>query len=93
MRDWKRGELQAIGAVAKLLMLGGGFVVLFTSYLDFNARQFVDGLPSTLITSPFTTLFGGIIALALGIALRLWLWRVQKKTGISSQPFDRKGNT
>ena len=92
MREWKRGELQAIGAVAKLMILGGGFVVLFTSYLDFNVSQFLDGLPGTLVTSPFTTLLGGTIALSLGVALRVWLWRVQKRTGISSQPFDRKGN-
>ena len=91
MRDWKRGETQAIGAVAKLLMLGGGFVVLFTSYLDFNASRFVDGLPNTLITSPFTTLLGGIVTLAIGLAIAVWLWRVRRRTGISSQPFDRGG--
>ena len=91
MRDLKRGEIQAIGAVAKLLMLGGGFVVLFTSYLDFNASWFVEGLPNTLITSPFTTLLGGIVTLAIGLAIAVWLWRVRRRTGISSQPFDRGG--
>ncbi len=92
MRDWKRGELQAIGAAAKLMILGGGFVVLFTSYLDFNVAPFFDGLPGTLITSPFTKLLGGTVILAIGCTLGVWLWRVRRRTGISSQPFDRSGN-
>ena len=92
MREWKRGELQAIGAAAKLMILGGGFVVLFTSYLDFNASQFLHGLPGTLITSPFTTLLGGTVVLVMGCTLGIWLWRVRRRTGISSQPFDRSGD-
>jgi hypothetical protein len=92
MRDWKCGELQAVGAGAKLLILGGGFVVLFTSYLDFDVSRFLNGLPGTLITSPFTTLLGGAVALTIGCLLGIWLWRVRRRTGISTQPFDRRGN-
>ncbi len=90
MREWKRGEIQAIGAVAKLMILGGGFVTLITSYLDFTFATFVQGLPGTLTSGPFPTLLGGSVVLLLGCALAVWLWRVQRRTGLSTQPFDRR---
>jgi hypothetical protein len=89
MREWKRGEIQAIGAVAKLMILGGGFVALFTGYLDFNYATFVSGLPATLTSGAFPTLFGAVLVLLLGCALGCWLWKVGKRTGISTRPFDR----
>jgi hypothetical protein len=90
MREWKRGEVQAIGVAAKLMIIGGFFVALGSLWLDFDSADFVEGLPRTLVSGPFaTTLVAGVVFL-LGCTLAVWLHRVQKRAGISTQPFDRE---
>ena len=89
MREWKRGEIQAIGSVAKLLILGGIFVAMHGLYLDFNWTEFSQGLPGSLVSEPFPRIFIAILIFLVGCALSVWLWRIRKKTGISTRPFDR----
>lgn len=91
MREWKRGEIQAIGTAAKLMILGGGFVTLIT-YLEFNFTTFMQGLPATLTSGDFPTLLGAGIVFLLGCTLAVWLWQIRRKTGISTQAFDRSEN-
>jgi len=70
MREWSRGELQAFGSVAMLLLIGGIFVVAF-SWLD---REW---LPVSL----------GGLAIILGLALRISIFRYARRTGRSEVPF------
>ncbi|MEQ8787941.1 MAG: hypothetical protein RIC55_16665 [Pirellulaceae bacterium] len=89
MRDWKRGEIQAIGAVAKLMIVGGGFVVLHGVWLDFKWAEFTKGLPGTLATDPYPRILIAGVVMLMGAALSIWLWGVRKRTGITTRPFDR----
>lgn len=89
MREWKRGEIQAIGSVAKLMIIGGAFVVLHAAWLDFKYSEFTKGLPSTLVSGPFLRILIASVVLLLGVTLSVWLWRVRKRTGLSTRPFGR----
>lgn len=74
MRDWKRGELQALSAAAKFLIFLGLFMVAFNVYNRVTIRQ----------DWPWPVL-GGILAVA-GLVLGIWDMRLQKATGFSGKP-------
>jgi hypothetical protein len=90
MREWKRGEIQALGAVAKLMILGGGFVAMYELYLEFRLDEFTRKLPGSLISGPFPRVFLAVLVALAGCALALWLWRVGKRAGVSTRPFERE---
>jgi len=89
MREWKQGEVQAIGAAAKLMIIGGAFVALYSIWLQFDYSHFVKGLPGTLVSGPFVTILIASVVFLSGCALGIWLYRLRKKTGLSTRPFDK----
>ena len=89
MPEWKRGDIQAIGVVAKLLIVGGA-VTICAAFMDFDLAAIKRGLPGTLISGPVLTLLIGSVVFLLGFTIAIWLWRVRRRTGISTQPFDRR---
>lgn len=75
MRNWKRGELQALSAAAKFLIFLGLFMVVFSVYDRVRLNQ----------DWPWAVL-GAILATG-GLALGVWVMRLQKLTGLSGKPF------
>jgi hypothetical protein len=79
MREWKRGQLQMIRAIAGLLQGGGGAVFVYI-------LMFAQG---ELISSQVAALLGAIASFLAGYGLFRWLGRTERATGLSSHPFDR----
>ena len=63
------------------MIVGGIFVVLHSAYLDFKYSAFINGLPDTLISGPFPTIFIASVIFLFGCVLAVWLYRVKKGQG------------
>jgi hypothetical protein len=88
MKQWTRGELQAIAAASRFLAIFGLIVVCFgVLFLVIDWKIFVTTLPSSLISFSFLISVGGIAMVVGGFMLSNYVRKYEKKTGESSFPF------
>ena len=86
MRNWSKGELQALGLASNFLVIAGLLTTIAGGcMLAFTWRSFVEELPGSLLG--VLTAIVGIALFVGGIRITLFTKRYEKETGKSAVPF------